>query len=273
MRLGFLPPVRSHVYVILWLSTCASERLYVPCLCADILSNGCAVSVCLRARASVFAYRCACVSVFVSLCVGVGCRSVCLKKACAVVRTFLRVCVSLYPCAAISPCLCRAVALCVAVSICLLCLCHFLSIPLVLHRCVGAYPCLGALASACVCVGVSVSLCLDACVPLCVSVCTCISIAFYANVSLDSCMFELLCLCARSRVSCLCLHLRLNETVCSRVRGRLSVGGGGVVSVSVVLCTCRGVWSCVVCGAFVCAFVWFCAICLRGVASLCGVPA
>ena len=154
MRFGFLPPVLSHVYVILWLSICAPERLYVPCLCADILSNGCAVSVCLRARASVFACRCACASVFVSLCVGVGCRSVCLKKACAVVRTLLRVCVSLYQAATISPCLCRDVALCVAVSICLLCMCLCLSIPLVLHRCVGAYRCLGAVASACVCVSV-----------------------------------------------------------------------------------------------------------------------
>ena len=134
------------------------------------------------------------------------------------------------PCAAISACLCRAVALCVAASICLLCLCLFLSIPLVLHRCFGAYPCLGAVASACVCVGVSVSLCLDACVPLWVSVCTCISIAFHVNVSLDSCLFELLCLCARSHVSCLCLHLRRNETVCSRVRGRVSVRGGGALS-------------------------------------------
>ena len=154
MRFGFLPPVLSHVYVILWLSICAPERLYVPGLCADILSNGCAVSVCLRARASVFACRCACASVFVSLCVGVGCRSVCLKKACAVVRTLLRVCVSLYQAATISPCLCRDVALCVAVSICLLCMCLCLSIPLVLHRCVGAYRCLGAVASARVCVSV-----------------------------------------------------------------------------------------------------------------------
>ena len=120
--------------MILWLSICAAERLYVPCLCADILSNGCAVSVCLRARASVFACRCACASVFVSLCVGVGCRSVCLKKACAVVRTLLRVCVSLYQAAVISPCLFRDVALCVAASICLLCMCLCLSIPLVLHR-------------------------------------------------------------------------------------------------------------------------------------------
>ena len=217
---------------------------------------GCAVSVCLRARASVFACRCACVYVFASLCVGVGCRSVCLNKACAVVRTFLRVCESLCPCVAISPCLYRAVSLCVAVSICLLCLCVCLSIPVVLHRCVVASPCLGAVASACVCVGASVSLCLDACVSLCVSVCTCISIAFCVNVSSESCVFELLCLCARTRVSCLCLHLRFNEAVCSRARGRVCVSGGR-------RCLCIGGFvympRCVV----VCC-VWCLCVCLSG---------
>ena len=144
--------------------------------------------------------------------------------------------------------------------------------PASLRRCVSMPRC--GCVCACLCVCAFVSLCLDACVPLWVSVCTCISIAFHVNVSLDSCLFELLCLCARSHVSCLCLHLRRNETVCSRVRGRVSVRGGGrclCIGGFVYLPTCMVV-CCMWC-LCVCVFVWFCAICLRGVASLCGIPA
>ena len=224
---------------------------------------------------------CVCLCVSVCLCVCV-CISVCWcglsvgvskKGVCRCAHIAARLCVSVPSCHhfSVSVSRCGPVRGCVHMFIVYVSLSLYTFGPASLRRCVSMPRC--GCVCVCLCVGAFVSLCLDACVSLCVSVCTYISIAFYVNVSLDSCMFGLLCLCARSRVSCLCLHLRLNATVRSRVLGRVSVGGGGVVSVSVVLCTCRGVWSCVVCGAFVCAFVWFCAICLRGVASLCGVPA
>ena len=202
---------------------------------------------------------CVCLCVSVCLCVCV-CISVCWcglsvgvskKGVCRCAHIAARLCVSVPSCHhfSVSVSRCGPVRGCVHMFIVYVSLSLYTFGPASLRRCVSMPRC--GCVCVCLCVGAFVSLCLDACVSLCVSVCTYISIAFYVNVSLDSCMFGLLCLCARSRVSCLCLHLRLNETVRSRVLGRVSVGGGGVVSVSVVLCTCRGVWSCVVCGAFV----------------------